>query len=82
MACTGVPDFKLRKCCEGHDKAYAKGGISKDRYRADLQFLACMIERKSKFVSYVYYFGVRLFGWFFFRYGGKPSLIEKVFKRC
>ena len=80
MSCTGVPDLKLKPCCEWHDKMYGRGGTSYDRYRIDRGFYRCMKRKGSKFVCHVYYHGVRLWGWLFFRYGGNASYYERFKK--
>ena len=77
MSCSFVPDFGLKSCCDKHDEAYRKGGTEAYRFKADYSFFLCMRKKGSKFVSFAYFFGVRLFGWLFFCYGGKKSLFER-----
>lgn len=67
--CTVVPDLDFHCCCVDHDLAYERGGTRSDRLRADKEFLKCMLERDDKYrpMAYVYYAGVRAFGWMFWR---------------
>jgi hypothetical protein len=67
--CTGVPEGPFYECCVKHDEDYEKGGSHVDRKEADKRFLACMLaRRKWKPVAYTYYWGVRVFGAFFYKH--------------
>ena len=82
MSCTGVPDFGLTDCCDEHDRMYAIGGSELQRILTEWMFFKCMRKKGSRFVSFVYFSGVLFFfGPFFWRYYGKPSLFERMFKR-
>ena len=64
--CSGIPRMKLQveTCCEMHDKAYSRSGMS--RKQADAELYACIAQERPKF-AYVVWLGVRLFGWMFYR---------------
>lgn len=65
--CTGVPDFNFRSCCEEHDMHYRLNtGLT--RKEADILMRKC-IQKKwgGFFLPWIYYFGVRLIGWRFFK---------------
>ena len=69
--CTGVPDFIFFPCCRDHDYEYSPWGRV-SRWIADLRFFKCMKELLEQeewtdwweeFLPYIYFAGVRLFGW-------------------
>lgn len=65
--CTGVPDFNFRKCCERHDRDYSHAS-SLTRRQADLGLKACISQYTlTPIIPTVYYVGVRLFGWIFYK---------------
>ena len=66
--CTFAPDLDIGHCCRIHDEDYQAGGTELDRYLADVRFRDCIKDAGRPFVARVYYWGVRLFGWFFFNY--------------
>ena len=68
--CSFVPDLDVGFCCGAHDDAYADGGTERDRRQADRTFFYCILNEGRPLVASIYYFGVRLFGWLFFNYGG------------
>lgn len=61
--CTMAPDFNFVQCCVAHDYNYAD---QMDRKEADLRFLSCIISKGHPVLAYIYYFAVRLFGWYFY----------------
>lgn len=65
--CSGVPDFNFRVCCEKHDYYY-RNITNVTRLVADKRLREC-IRRKWKYplMPWIYYFGVRLFGWWAWR---------------
>ena len=68
--CSFVPDLDVGFCCGAHDDAYANGGTERDRRRADRDFRNCIAEAGRPVVARIYFWGVRLFGFAFFNYGG------------
>ncbi len=72
--CTGVPDLWFGRCCARHDVDYGRQRVS--RRRADRRFLLCMLRKagtnkKRRRYAYLYYRGVRTFGWFFWWKAGR-----------
>lgn len=65
--CTAVPDFNIKECCDKHDVCYCIGGTENDRLKCDVDFLACMNDKKFSLAG-LYYEGVRTFGRFRFNY--------------
>lgn len=68
--CSFVPDLDIGFCCGDHDEAYAIGGDRKDRLNADRSFRQCIRNAGRPVVAFIYYWGVRLFGWIFFNFDG------------
>ena len=68
--CSFAPDLDIGFCCGAHDEEYAIGGNRRDRLNADRSFRQCIINEGRPVVAGIYYFGVRLFGWAFFNWGG------------
>ena len=68
--CSFAPDLDIGFCCGAHDEAYATGGTERDRRRADRNFFRCIYNEGRPLVARIYFWGVRLFGWAFFNYGG------------
>lgn len=66
--CSFVPDLNVGECCLIHDLAYQQGGTEADRRRADVEFRRCVRMKNGPLVAWIYYSGVRLFGWLFFNY--------------
>jgi hypothetical protein len=78
-----IPDsllgLSVHEACNLHDERYFKGGDEEDRRKADKKFLQDMLlaidKRQGIFLAkkirtlgaYFYYFGVRVFGKFFFK---------------
>ena len=63
--CSFVPDHddKIHSCCDQHDKDYADEKIT--RYKADLSFRQCIIKSGHPSRAWIYWVGVRAFGWYF-----------------
>ena len=59
--CTLVPDHYFVYCCVQHDYDYADQ--EKTRFRADCDFLVCIIKAGYPWWGILYFVGVRLFGW-------------------
>lgn len=79
--CSGVPEFNMHDCCNTHDIEYR----TKNKFTADWNLLACgwrransyekMYKRTStRFLSFVFYIGVTLFGW-------RPYIRARYFKK-
>lgn len=68
--CSFVPDLDVGFCCGAHDEAYAIGGSERNRRRADRDFRRCIANAGRPVVARIYYWGVRIFGFAFFNYGG------------
>lgn len=74
----GFVGVSFHQACNIHDERYAKGGSKKDRKLIDQKFLDEMllsVDKRGgiflarnirKLGAYFYFFGVRLFGGFFF----------------
>lgn len=70
--------------CKRHDNAYGinGGGTEADRRAADLRFYRHMRGERDPLAPLVLC-AVRLFGWFFFNYHGRPwrgQLVRKIFR--
>jgi hypothetical protein len=67
--CTLAPDLNIRRCCERHDYYYRHSGkfryCSVTRREADRLLLDCMQAQDYRFLAWVYWAAVRLFGWWF-----------------
>jgi hypothetical protein len=64
--CTGVPDFDFgADCCGEHDYHYQLSDIS--RAEADRRLRECLRKKGYFVLPWVYWFGVRVFGWKFYR---------------
>jgi len=75
--CTGVPDFRFKTCCDLHDYDYQD--LTKSKWKADSDFLVCMWKRKTivdKVLAPVYYTGVTLFGWFYWKRKQNESIAK------
>lgn len=84
-----VPDFFFTASCNHHDFKYWRGcnGTWKekraDRKRADIQFLAAMMEDVNRLpfdqqahfhdIAYTYYRAVRWFGWIAYNWGKEKT---------
>jgi hypothetical protein len=70
--------------CKAHDNAYGVkgGGTESQRKKADLTLLAHMRANNDPVAEIAYAF-VRLYGWAFFNYHGRPwqgQLIRRLFR--
>lgn len=74
--CTGVPDFNVSTCCDTHDFDYYD--LSKSKWKADYDFLKCMLTKakkkgftvrgaKTAAIGLFYYSGVTVAGWLFWK---------------
>ena len=66
--CSFAPDLDIGQCCTVHDVAYQTGGSEFQRWIADRKFRNCIRAEGRPFVAWIYYLGVRWFGWIFFNY--------------
>jgi hypothetical protein len=64
--CSYTPDFNFYDCCSMHDIDYDKGGTKQERKKADQYLRDCIKAHGHPYKAYIYYMGVRLFGWMFF----------------
>lgn len=82
--CTGVPTepTKVNTCCEQHDADYTpNSGVL--RSEADKKLRDCMINNGYKFRGWIFYIGVRLFGWAFYnnRWENLRTKIINLYKK-
>ena len=63
--CTLAPDFNFKDCCEEHDQDYAENYRTSERNRAkaDKKLRLCIKCRGWKYLCWVYWAFVRIFGW-------------------
>jgi hypothetical protein len=63
--CSFVPNFNCRDCCEQHDQDYAKYHRTSEKKRAEIdrRLRRCMQIRGRPILAWVYWAGVRAFGW-------------------
>jgi hypothetical protein len=66
--CSFAPDFDIGECCAVHDMAYQSGGSAFQRWLADREFRDCIRAEGRPIIAWIYYWGVRWFGWIFFNY--------------
>jgi len=68
--CSGVPEFNIASCCEGHDNDYE----NLNKFVADWRFVKCGWSKANSYTSVhkrlftrtvatTYYIGVSIFGW-------------------
>ena len=59
--------------CKAHDNAYGErgGGSERDRRRADAALLAHMRAERDP-MAWIAWIFIRLYGWVFFNYHGRP----------
>ena len=66
--CTMAPDklfgYDLSEACYQHDVHYMEKNVS--RLEADIQLRINLCVVSNKFIGWVYYIGVRLFGWLYY----------------
>jgi hypothetical protein len=74
--CTMAPDLTFSHCCYEHDIYYVTGAIS--RAEADRCLRKCISARGYPVLAWVYWLGVRLFGWFFFYFGKVADFREDL----
>lgn len=82
-------DWFFYASCNRHDFNYMVGGNEWDRFISDLKFLGRMIVdsfRDVRFVlirfpiAFLFYFAVRIGGWYPFRYGKKANNRDELFQ--
>ena len=76
--CSFVPDFNFGFCCKSHDDYYEMGGTEEQRKFVDRCLRDCISAKGHHLLAWVYYFGVRLFGWRFYNY--KKNVAKDVEK--
>lgn len=74
--CTGVPELNITHCCERHDVDYRSGRVS--RWTADYRLRCCMQAKGWRFLPWIYWCGVRLFGRRFYRYDRRRSYLRTI----
>ena len=68
--CSSAPDFNFRMCCEEHDFYYRnpESETEVSRWEADKLLRKCIQRRwKLLFMPWIYWAGVRTFGWLAWR---------------
>ena len=63
--CTFSPDGNWTDCCARHDRRYENKRLT--RYQADKLLYRCIKRKKNKYIASVYFIGVRLVGWYFYK---------------
>jgi len=71
--CSFVPDFHIGFCCAAHDDLYEVGGGERERLLADLRLRDCIVEAGRPIIGWLYFVGVRLFGWIYFNWFPEES---------
>ena len=69
--CSMSPDMVFCECCIEHDVVYATGIVS--RARGDAALRDCIKKKGFPILSWVYWIGVRLFGWVPFYFGNSQK---------
>lgn len=65
--CTMSPDLVFSHCCVNHDVHYATGEVSREE--ADRQLRECISDSGFPALCWIYWFGVRLYGWIPYYFG-------------
>ena len=86
--CSFVPDLDIGYICEDHDKRYDRGGDKVQRRRDDKAFRLWIVRHgkkrgkplRYKVLAWVYWAGVRLFGWTSYKSFGKEKLAIREYK--
>jgi hypothetical protein len=65
--CTMSPDLEFAECCNTHDLDYST--TDKTRTEADRDLRQCIDKKGYPYLSIVYWFGVRVFGWIPYYFG-------------
>ena len=81
-----VPQFAFTASCRQHDFNYSRGGGISDKTKADLDFLRAMLndawnsDRVIFYMlcSFVYFFGVSIFGVFAFSWRRRYRTLEEI----
>jgi len=63
--CTLSPDGNWGYCCKMHDKRYANKRLN--RSQADELLYRCIKRKSNRIIASIYWFGVRCFGWYFYK---------------
>jgi hypothetical protein len=74
--CSGVPDFDFRSCCDQHDFFYRNGIVC--RAEADRVLRECIASHGWVLLPWVYWFGVRVAGWRFFRWDRRADWLADI----
>lgn len=63
--CSFAPDFNFRDCCVQHDYDYAEHHRESEEKRAEIdnEMRLCIKCRAGAIVAWIYWAGVRAFGW-------------------
>ncbi len=65
--CSMAPDLEFSECCTEHDLDYST--TDRTREEADRNLRRCIDKKGYPYLSIVYWFGVRVFGWFPYYFG-------------
>jgi hypothetical protein len=65
--CTFAPDMVFYDCCVEHDIDYSTGTVN--RAEADRKLRVCIRAKGYPILCWVYWLGVRLFGWVSYYFG-------------
>ena len=79
--CSGVPDIndEVVKCCESHDFIYRNPQLGISRWGADWGMFKCIKENHNLSTALLYWTGVRLIGWDFYKLSKKEYNKKHVF---
>ncbi len=73
--CTAVPDFNFGlDCCGEHDYHYQSRKL--DRASADKRMRECIQKKGYIVLPWIYWFGVRTFGWFWWNKRSKIPIVQ------
>ena len=76
--CTLSPEGDWSLCCEAHDREYEDPEAT-DRAAADKHLRECIAARGHRVVCWIYWIGVRLFGWWFWK---RDRPLTRLVDRC
>lgn len=75
--CTMAPDLDFADCCKHHDFQYSTTHLT--RLQSDRQLRYCIKNKGYPILCWVYWLGVRLFGWIPY-YFGKSYKNRKIYE--
>jgi len=74
--CTMAPDLTFSDCCYEHDIYYVTGAVN--RKEADRCLRKCIAAKGFPVLAWIYWLGVRLFGWVFYYFGKTADYREEL----